>query len=196
MIKFAVDLVGNRIFIENAIKDRVYYREECKTRLIAKNQGFIKEHHYAHMPDEINKIAQRECQFRSDERTENQMSQWDRNWQEKYPEHMREVVFQKDGWIFRADIARKDYKEVIEFQHSAITAAKFQARNKFYNSMGYKVIWLFDFDAIAEKYQYIYPDNYDEWTEDFVRDGQKVYAMDRDFYLATFGYWKPHFQVA
>lgn len=190
MILFALDLAGNRIYIENARAGTAYLCEECGTRLIAKNKGTERNHHYAHVPDEKNKGIQRDCKERSDLRTANQMSEWHRSWQGRYPESQREVVFKKDDRIFRADVFLPERREVIEFQHSRITSEDFHARNEFYNSLGYSVIWLFDFDELEGRYQYIHPDQYDDFVQRFVRDGQKVYAMDQDTYRSTFGDWK------
>ena len=190
MILFALDLAGNRIYIENAHSGTIYLCEECGTRLMAKNKGTERQHHFAHVPDEKDKGIQRDCKLRSDLRTENQMSEWHRSWQESYPESQREVVFKKDGRIFRADVFLPEKREVVEFQHSRITSEDFHARNNFYNSLGYNVIWLFDFDALDGRCQYIHPDQYDNFVKDFVREGQKVYAMDQDTYLSIFGKWK------
>ena len=190
MILFALDLAGNRIYIENAHAGTTYLCEECGTRLMAKNKGSERQHHYAHVPDEKNRGIQRDCKWRSDLRTENQMSEWHRSWQERYPESQREVVFKKGDRIFRADVFLPEKREIIEFQHSRITSEDFHERNNFYNSLGYNVIWLFDFDELEGRYQYIHPDQYDDFVQKFVRDGQKVYAMDQDIYLSTFGEWK------
>jgi hypothetical protein len=60
------------------------------------------------------------------------MSEWHKTWQERFPEYQQEVVFKKDDMIFRADIFRKEKREVIEFQHSRITSEDFHDRNNFY----------------------------------------------------------------
>jgi len=190
MILFALDLAGNRIYIENARSGTVYFCEECGTRLMAKNKGEERQHHYAHLSDEKNKEIQRDCKWRNDLRNANQMSEWHRSWQERYPESQREVVFKKDGRIFRADVFLPEKREIIEFQHSRIKSEDFHERNNFYNSLGYNVIWLFDFDELEGRYQYIHPDQYDDFVQGFVRDGQKVYAMDQNTYFSMFGEWK------
>ena len=190
MILFALDLTGNRIYIENAHSGAVYLCEECGTRLMARNKGSERQHHFAHMTDEKNKGIQRDCKWRSDLRTENQMSEWHRSWQEAYPESQREGVFKKDDRVFRADVFRPEQREIIEFQHSRITSEDFHARNNFYNSLGYDVIWLFDFDNLEGKYKYLHPDQYDDFIREFVRNGQKVYAMDQNTYHSMFGVWK------
>ncbi|MDO4864844.1 MAG: competence protein CoiA family protein, partial [Ruminococcus sp.] len=169
MILFALDLEGNRVYIENAFPRTAYLCEECGTRLIAKNQGLLRQHHFAHKPDENSKEIQRLCDIRSSLRTENQMSEWHKSWQNRFPEKWREVVFKDNGKIFRADICRENTKEIIEFQHSRITAEDFNARNEFYNSLGYTVIWLFDFDEIKGMYKYIHPNNYDDFIKRTIR---------------------------
>lgn len=191
MILFALDLGGNRVYIENAKQGTVYRCEECGTKLIAKNQGTEKCHHYAHKSDAAQSVEQSQCIKRNDCRRENQMSEWHRSWQERYPENQREIVLKQNGKIFRADVVLKSSKTIIEFQHSKINDDDFHARNEFYTSLGYRVIWLFDFDELEGKYKYIYPDQYSSFIEKMVRKNQSVYAMDVDTYLSIFGYWKP-----
>ena len=38
----------------------------------------------------------------------------------------------------------EDKKVVYEFQHSPLSPEELDDRNAFYNSLGYKVIWIFD----------------------------------------------------
>lgn len=70
------------------------------------------------------------------------MSDWHFEWQSKFPIESREIVVEKDGVVHRADILIND--TVIEFQHSPISGEEFEARNSFYKSCGYRVVWLFD----------------------------------------------------
>lgn len=191
MILFALNLAGNRVYIENAHSGTIYLCEECGTKLVPKNHGTERQHHFAHKPDANNIGVQRDCQKRSDLRTKNQMSAWHQAWQKRFPENQREIVFKKDGLIFRADVCCEARHEIIEFQHSRITSDDFCARNSFYNSLGYKVIWLFDFDEFTEQYKYVFPENYDEFIKRFIRPGQTLYSMDVDFYRSMFGEWKP-----
>ncbi|MBO4877633.1 MAG: hypothetical protein J5501_06490 [Ruminococcus sp.] len=190
MIVFALDLEGNRIFIDNAKNGTSYYCEECGTRLMAKNNGEFVSHHFAHVPDVTNERIQRECTERNELRTANQMSEWHKYWQGRYPEDRREIVFKRASNIFRADIFLPEKKTVIEFQHSKIDMETFHNRNAFYNSLGLKVIWVFDFDTLDGKYKYIHPNNYDNFISKFIRPNQTVYSIEKETYQAMFGKWK------
>lgn len=78
------------------------------------------------------------------------MSDWHREWQELFPEANREIVIEHNGEVHRADVLC--YGTVIEFQHSPISEAEFQRRNKFYTAAGYKLIWIFDLiEAVDNK---------------------------------------------
>lgn len=70
------------------------------------------------------------------------MSDWHFDWQSKFPRDYQEVVITKNLEKHRADIAVQ--KTIIEFQHSPLSPEEFGARNAFYTSCGYSVIWLFD----------------------------------------------------
>ena len=84
------------------------------------------------------------------------MSDWHREWQELFPEANREIVIEHNGEVHRADVLC--YGTVIEFQHSPISEAEFQRRNKFYTGAGYKLIWIFDLIEVV--------DNKRMWCED------------------------------
>lgn len=62
--------------------------------------------------------------------------------QEQFPIECREVVMKHNGEIHRADVFKDGV--VVEFQHSPITPQEFRERNTFYNTLGYKVAWVFD----------------------------------------------------
>ncbi len=119
------------------------------------------------------------------------MSEWHIAWQELFPVEQREVVVKGEGKWLRADVLREQQREVIEFQHTVINRETFIKRNEFYTSLKYKIIWLFDFDTIKDKVEYVFPDNYSSFDEDFIRDGQKLYYMDGYAYKAMFGDFKP-----
>lgn len=54
------------------------------------------------------------------------------------------------GTMFYRYISENLTNYVIEFQHSPISAEEFDERNKFYTSIGKKVVWIFD---VQEKYE-------------------------------------------
>ena len=62
----------------------------------------------------------------------------------------QEIVKTKDEQKHRADVLIESEKVVFEFQHSPLSPDEFEDRNSFYNSLGYKVIWVFD---VEEQYQ-------------------------------------------
>jgi competence CoiA-like predicted nuclease len=99
----------------------------CGSQLIAK-RGQINVHHFAH------KTLQ-EC----DEWYE--MSQWHKEWQNKFPEQYREIILEKDGKKHINDV--KIGNLCIEFQYSPILVTNINKRNSFYTEFG-KLVWLFD----------------------------------------------------
>ena len=126
----AMDENNNKIAAREAIKGEKYYCPICKEKVILKSGNF-KVNHFAHKSGTL-------CI----DTWNYDMSEWHIGWQEKYPVDNREVIIKRDNEIHRADVCIGNY--VIEFQHSPISADDFKERNEFYNSCGYKVVWLFD----------------------------------------------------
>lgn len=128
----AIDNHEKRVSIENVIEGLDYYCPVCKELLTikAKNSQAIKTH-----------FAHRRGKFCIDD-WQHDMSEWHYEWQSRFPMQNREVVLEKDGIKHRADICINN--TVIEFQHSPISGDEIYARNKFYMSCGYKVVWVFD----------------------------------------------------
>lgn len=132
-MQYANDENGKRIHIDNAKKGDAYFCPVCGGAVIPK-QGEFNMWHFAHRQgidclDDWN-------------HSDNDMSEWHREWQERFPEENREFIIKKDDEIHRADVCTGNY--VIEFQHSPISANEVARRNDFYTSAGYKVIWVFD----------------------------------------------------
>lgn len=132
-MQYANDENGKRIHIDNAKKGNDYFCPVCGGTVIPK-QGEFNMWHFAHRQgidclDDWN-------------HSDNDMSEWHREWQERFPEINREFIIKKDDEIHRADVCTGNY--VIEFQHSPISANEVARRNDFYTSAGYKVIWVFD----------------------------------------------------
>lgn len=140
----ALDRSGKLIDVDIAIKnpDSKYYCRSCGGELIIK-KGNVRIKHFAHK----NKCT---C----DDYHEN-MSEWHRYWQKKFPIRNREVPLKIDDSILqtsfieclkkterRADILCYGY--VIEFQNSPITSKEFNERTWFYNALGKKVVWIFN----------------------------------------------------
>jgi hypothetical protein len=128
VMEFALDEKQNRINALEADKSREYHCPLCFGKVIPR-QGECNHWHFAH-------------RFTCEDHWTYDMSEWHIGWQEKFPEETREAVVEYQGKKHRADILVGN--TVIEFQHSAISAAEFAERNTFYTSAGYKVIWVFD----------------------------------------------------
>lgn len=126
---FALNTKGKRIPIELANKEEQYFCPVCGGEVLIK-KGDINAHHFAHK-------TLTEC-----DKWSSDMSEWHKNWQEKFPENCREVVIKNGKEKHRADILIND--TVIEFQHSPISPKEFWERNNFYTLKKYKVIWVFD----------------------------------------------------
>lgn len=129
---FAIDENKNRIHIKKANRDVNYFCPCCGNKVILK-LGNIRVHHFAHSNDN-------NC----GDSWNYDMSEWHYNWQNKFPIDSQEVVKSFNGQKHRADVLLEEEKVVFEFQHSPLSCFEFEDRNNFYNSLGYKVIWVFD----------------------------------------------------
>lgn len=134
MSRFALNIDGERVHIDNAVKMQNYFCDICNQPMIVK-KGPQKAHHFAHSP-----LSKSKCT----DSWHYDMSKWHISWQERFPEECREVVREYKGFKHRADILIDKTKTVIEFQHSELSSDEFQKRNVFYNGLGYRVVWLFD----------------------------------------------------
>lgn len=112
------------------------------------------------------------------------MSDWHRNWQEKFSAENREVIikptFSKDDFFIlgynlkagveythRVDVVVKNY--VVEFQRPKISNNEFELRNYFYVQAGYKVVWVFDF---VDEYKINKIQCYDEYENKYGSGGK------------------------
>lgn len=125
----ARDTEGTLIWANEANKQTDYFCPVCSGKLILR-AGEVNAHHFAHeagaCPDHWHY----------------DMSDWHKTMQEQFPIECREVVMKHNGEIHRADVFKDGV--VVEFQHSPITPQEFRERNTFYNTLGYKVAWVFD----------------------------------------------------
>lgn len=91
-------------------------------------------------------------------------TQWHVDWQNCYPAENQEVIKEFAFKKHIADVLLEDSRTVIEFQHSKISKEEFDDRNRFYASLGYRLIWVFD---LIEDYQaqklFQYPNYVYEW---------------------------------
>ena len=125
----AYDKEKKRIHIDDALRSEKYYCPTCGEELCIK-RGLIKAHHFSH-------VSTSNC-----DGWHYDMSEWHSSWQNQFPIENQEIVFEVNGKKHRADVFINN--TVIEFQHSKISYDEFKDKNDFYNSLGYKVIWIFD----------------------------------------------------
>ena len=125
----ANDKNGKSILIDDAIIGEEYFCPVCGKPLIIKAKNSDIATHFAHKSKCLDDWS-------------HDMSEWHKAWQEKFPEQYREIVLENNGIKHRADVLINN--TVIEFQHSPITNKEILARNEFYLSCGYRVVWVFD----------------------------------------------------
>ncbi len=124
---------NNRIFIDEAVPQEQYYCPSCKGLLITK-KGEIRRHHFAHKPG--SKCTDTWYPLYD-------TSEWHYDWQSRFPKENQEIILKHEGEIHRADVLTG--RTVIVFQHSPISSANLQKFIRFYDSFGYKTVWLFDY---------------------------------------------------
>ena len=127
---WALDDQGKHVFADQGFVKTAYFCPICGEKLVLK-KGEVRIPHFAHP-------AHSSCS----DSWHYDMSDWHREWQERFPREAQEVVMTANGEKHRADVFVKN--TVIEFQHSPLSCDEFEERNAFYISLGYKVIWLFD----------------------------------------------------
>ncbi len=133
MAYIALNKDRERVSARQAQPGNEYYCQICHEKVFVK-KGVIKAPHFSHYPNQS-------C---TDSFHYEEMSEWHLRWQSFFPFECQEVVIRKEGVTHRADVLLEDSKTVVEVQHSPMSQNEFQARNRFYTSMGYRVIWVFD----------------------------------------------------
>lgn len=126
----AKDLDGNRIKVEDAVKEVQYFCPTCNAKVEFHN-GSIRQHHFKHWK-----------KLKCLDNWDHDMSEWHLEWQNHFPVDNQEIIVKDDEEIHRADVICG--KTVVEFQHSKMSPEEFQERNAFYTKHGYKIVWLFD----------------------------------------------------
>lgn len=129
----AIDKDFNRIHIEDAVAKQECYCPYCGEHLFQK-KGEIRRHHFSHMPNTVCKDTWAGSY---------DMSDWHYDWQNSVPKENQEVLLALGEIKHRADVLIG--RTVTEFQRSNMSSRAFSDRNNFYFNLGYKVIWVFDF---------------------------------------------------
>lgn len=99
-------------------------------KLVAK-RGTVRSHHFSHMNV-------------SDCSHENNKGEWHIAYQNRALFEYQEVRLINEGKIHIADTLIPDKKVVIEYQHSPMNITTMREREKFYTSLGYHLVWVFD----------------------------------------------------
>lgn len=133
----AFDDNNRDVYIDDSKSDVSYHCPICERPVFRKIGNGVRRPHFAHNwgEDNVDSVC---------DGWHYDMSDWHRNWQERFPAACREVVVSCDGKRHRADILIEKRKLVVEFQHSSLSAEEYAERNRFYSECGYHVIWLFD----------------------------------------------------
>lgn len=153
----ALDSNNRLIDIDTAVQYpyNKYFCPSCHAELVIRN-GKVRIQHFAHK-------SKCDC-----DDYDNDMSEWHRNWQKKFPLKNREVVLKMNdndplAENFKKTIRRTDvlcYGYAIEFQNSQISSEEFDERTWFYKHLGKKVIWIFN---MIEPYKNEKIEYCDEW---------------------------------
>lgn len=134
MIRYAIDEEGKRVFVDNAYSKEKLFCPICN-KTVFPRKGVIRIHHYAH-------TRGHSC---NDSWKYEDKTQWHIDWQAMFTEESREcTVSDSKNHRHLADVFWENSNTVIEFQHGPITNKCFDKRNKYFTSLGNKVIWVFD----------------------------------------------------
>lgn len=129
----AIDKDFNRIHIEDAVVKQECYCPYCGEKLSQKRY-IDRRSHFAHYPNSVCKDSWAGTY---------DMSDWHYDWQNSVPKENQEVLLALGEIKHRADVLIG--RTVTEFQRSDMSSKAFSDRNNFYFNLGYKVIWVFDF---------------------------------------------------
>ncbi|MBP5091343.1 MAG: hypothetical protein J6328_02145, partial [Bacilli bacterium] len=137
-MRFSLDKNGIRTHIDDADIDEPYYCPECGEQMVQRH-GEIIAHCFAHRPN-----TQCIDKWQHDE------SDWHVRFQSLFPKENQEVVLESNAEKHFADVCFKDRKVVIEIQSDHLRQTEFVARNDFFRSLGYHIIWIFDETRVFE----------------------------------------------
>ena len=154
---FALNEKRERVFIDEALREQDYFCPECGEKMVQRH-GEIMTHCFAHYPN-----TQCIDNWHYDE------SVWHFKYQSLFPKENQEIILEFDGKKHRADVCFEERKVVIEIQGDRLRQTEFIARNDFFKSLGYHVIWLFDQTRIFETESINYGYRRKACTRDWIR---------------------------
>ncbi len=100
------------VYIDNSKAEEKYHCPICDMPVFRKMGNGLRRPHFAHNNHGQDGAACDGWHY--------DMSDWHREWQERFPVDCREVVVAHDGRKHRADVLIKNHKLVLEFQHSRL----------------------------------------------------------------------------
>ena len=136
------------IYIDNSKTGEKYHCPICDMPVFRKMGNGLRRPHFAHNNHGRGGASCDGWHY--------DMSDWHREWQERFPVDCREVIVAHDGKKHRADVLIEDHKLVVEFQHSRLSPEEYAERNQFYFNAGYRVIWLFDMSLDYKEGRIVY----------------------------------------
>lgn len=176
-MQYALDKYNKRTWIGNADPSEIYRCPICKAKLIVKNQGSSRTWHFAHKGHECT------------DTWDYDISPWHRRMQSYFEPKYRDILCRsKSGETHKADILKHDV--VVEFQHGPLNEKEYKARNDFFMSLGYKVVWIFDVSKEYEMGNLCWDDTRKDaawmkwaWPRKTARDSERLSDCNYDFAL-------------
>lgn len=136
-MRIAEDKTGNIIFLSNVRNNKELFCRCCHKPVyyVAGDLSckYGKSSHFRHFPG---------CRCSDDWNHDKTI--WHKNWQDCFPIENQEIILKTGDEKHIADVLIPESAVVVEFQHSHITPDEFNARNRFYVALGFRVIWVFD----------------------------------------------------
>jgi len=125
-MRYAVNFMGEKVEASPKVKGGDLKCPACGGDVIAKT-GEINIHHFAHVTKDCGYFDYKG------------MSEWHKEWQDRFPPERQEVRMEKEGKVHIADVVNSK-GVVIEFQHSTMSLESKIKRDTFYN----KLVWVVD----------------------------------------------------
>ena len=143
----ANDINSTRVLASEADSSKEYFCPICTQLLINRLNGKKRIPYFAHYgAGTHNGRISSKCT----ETWSSDMSEWHKEWQNRFPSETIEIIMEYSGEKHRADVKTPE-QVVVEFQHSNLSLEEFRARNRFYHDCDCRVIWVFDMIGIYNR---------------------------------------------